>query len=262
MFVSIEGTGQSGERIERSWHLLAEGNDGPFIPSMALEAIILRSLAGKNPPVGARPATQEIEVADYESLFKNRRIYTGQREAISDAKHIPLYKRILSEAWDTLPPPIAKIHVSAKAEGMAIVERGKNPLARLIAVLFGFPKAGQNVPVRVEFRQERGGELWERDFAGSKFSTFQWEGKGFYDKLLMEKFGPFTFAMALVLEQGKLKLIPRHWNFLGISMPLILAPFGETFEYVENDTFHFSVEMKHIFTGLIVRYQGWLKPVD
>src|SRR5262249_52571506 len=119
-----------------------------------------------------------------------------------------------------------------------------------------------DVPVKVEFRQKDGGELWERDFAGIKFSTFQWEGKGFYDKLLMEKFGAFAFAMALVLDGGKLKLVPRHWKFLGVPMPLSLAPFGDTFEYAENDTFHFSVEMRHILTGLIVRYQGWLRPVN
>ena len=45
MFVSVEGTDQRGKRIERSWHLLAEGGDGPFIPSMAVQALILQSLA-------------------------------------------------------------------------------------------------------------------------------------------------------------------------------------------------------------------------
>src|ERR671923_360522 len=44
MFVSVEGTNQGGERIERSWHLLAEGGDGPFIPSMAVQALILNCL--------------------------------------------------------------------------------------------------------------------------------------------------------------------------------------------------------------------------
>jgi len=266
MFVSVEGISQSGERIERSWHLLAEGGDGPFIPSMAIAAIILHVLAGKKPSAGARAATQELEVADYEAIFKSRMIYTGQRESRADAKPAPLYKRMLGEAWDALPAPLAAMHnltaQEQRAEGFARVERGKNLFARLIATLFGFPNAGENVPVKVTFQQKDGGELWVRDFAGRKFSSFQREGKGKYDKLILEKFGPVTFAFALVLDQGKLRLIPRHWNFLGIPLPLSLAPGGETYEFAEDGFFCFHVEMKHKLTGLIVRYQGRLEVVD
>src|SRR5215468_2935946 len=56
MFVAVAGTTASGQRIERSWHLLAEGNDGPFIPAMAAEAIIRRCLQGRPPAAGARAA--------------------------------------------------------------------------------------------------------------------------------------------------------------------------------------------------------------
>lgn len=38
MFVAVEGQDKNGVRLTRSWHLLAEGDDGPFIPSMAIEA--------------------------------------------------------------------------------------------------------------------------------------------------------------------------------------------------------------------------------
>ena len=48
MFVAVGGTGPDGERIERSWHLLAEGDDGPLIPSMAAEA--------DHPPLPRRPS--------------------------------------------------------------------------------------------------------------------------------------------------------------------------------------------------------------
>src|SRR5215211_5255840 len=103
MFVSVEGTNQGGERIERSWHLLAEGDDGPLIPSMAVQALVLHYLAGKKPSPGARPAIQELEVSDYEAIFKSRTIYTGQRESKVAAEAVPLYKRILGEAWEALP---------------------------------------------------------------------------------------------------------------------------------------------------------------
>lgn len=69
MFVLLEGTRADGQHIERSWHLLAEGDDGPLIPSMAAEAIVRRCLEKRDPSPGARAATQDLELADYEQLF-------------------------------------------------------------------------------------------------------------------------------------------------------------------------------------------------
>lgn len=263
MFVEVVGTARSGERIERSWHLLAERGDGPFIPSMAAQAIILRMLSDKKPATGARAATHELEVADYEAIFKTRTIYTGERESKSDAT--PLYKGLLGAAWDALPTPLATLHnltaQEGRAEGAARVVRGKNLLARLIATLFGFPSAGENVPVKVTFQQKDGGELWTRDFAGRKFSSFQTEGHGYADKLLVEKFGPATFWLALVLKDEQLHLVTRRWSVFGIPMPLALSPNASTYEYEEDGKFCFHVEMKSLLIGLIVRYEGGLEIV-
>ncbi|MFN8425847.1 MAG: DUF4166 domain-containing protein [Anaerolineales bacterium] len=263
MFVEVVGTARSGERIERSWHLLAERGDGPFIPSMAVQAIILRMLSDKKPATGARAATHELEVADYEAIFKTRTIYTGERESKSDAT--PLYKGLLGAAWDALPTPLATLHnltaQEGRAEGTARVVRGKNLLARLIATLFGFPSAGENVPVKVTFQQKDGGELWTRDFAGKKFSSFQTEGHGYADKLLVEKFGPATFWLALVLKDNQLHLVTRRWSMFGIPMPLALSPNASTYEYEEDGKFCFHVEVKSLLIGLIVRYEGRLEIV-
>ena len=264
MFVSVEGTNPGGERIERSWHLLAESGDGPFIPSMAVQALILQSLDGKKPAAGARPATQELEVSDYEAVFKNRTIYTGQRESTMNSESIPLYKRILGEAWDALPAPLSAMHNvlgEHKAEGIARVETGKSVIARLLAAVYGFPRAGEQVPLKVSFHQRDGGEIWERDFAGRKFSTFQSEGRGYADKLLLEKFGPVTFWMALVLKQGELHSVTRRWSVFGIPLPLVFAPKASVYEYADGDDFHFHVEVKHWLVGLIVRYEGRLAPL-
>ena len=262
MFVSVEGINQGGESIERSWHLLAEGGDGPFIPSMAVQALVLKSLAGQKPPAGARPATEELEVSDYEEIFKTRTIYTGQRETVTDA-NMPLYKRILGETWEALPAPLARLHnvppEGQKAEGMARVETGKHPFARLLAALYGFPRTGENVPVRVAFRRMEDGELWERDFAGRRFSTLQLEGRGYADKLLEEKFGPITFWMALVLKEGKLHSLTRRWSIFGIPLPLAFAPNTSVYEYADGNDFCFHVEVKHWLMGLLVRYEGKLR---
>jgi len=66
--------------------------------------------------------------------------------------------------------------------------------------------------------------------------------------------------MALVLDEGKLRLIVRRWSVFGILLPVWLAPRGDSYEYAENGRFHFHVEIAHPFTGLIVGYRGWLVP--
>ena len=50
MFVEVKGADAGGAVQTRSWHLLAEGADGPLIPSMAVQAIALKHLAGAPPP--------------------------------------------------------------------------------------------------------------------------------------------------------------------------------------------------------------------
>ena len=47
MFVAITGRDSGGQSFARSWHMVAEGVDGPLIPSMACAAII-RRVADRN----------------------------------------------------------------------------------------------------------------------------------------------------------------------------------------------------------------------
>jgi hypothetical protein len=134
------------------------------------------------------------------------------------------------------------------------------PLELLIRMLAGFPQAGRDLPIMVEFSSQGRSEHWHRTIAGRNFSSFQWEGSGRYERLLMERIGLFTFAFALVLDEAKLRLVLRHWTIFGIPLPLFFAPYGESYEYESDGLFHFHVEIKNRFTGLIVRYQGWLSP--
>ena len=95
MFVAVAGAGPDGQRIERFWHLLAEGEDGPLIPSMAAAAIVRHCLRERTPAAGARAATGDLEVADYEALFAQRRITTGRRQSLAAGERAPLYRRLL-----------------------------------------------------------------------------------------------------------------------------------------------------------------------
>jgi saccharopine dehydrogenase-like NADP-dependent oxidoreductase len=259
MFVEATGT-KDGQPFVKSWHLLAEGDDGPYIPSMAIEALIRKWCSGDRPAPGARPATGAVDLEDYDRLFEGRTIFTGMRDqpAASD----PPYKRVLGSAFFQMPPQLQDLHgqtVTHTWSGDAEVLGGRNPVARLIARIAGFPNKTGPTPVTVTFTPEAGGEHWERDFGGSIFRSYQTVGKGRNTGLLTERFGAVTVALALVLEAGTLRLVPRRWTVFGLPLPNVLLPNGDSFEYEEDGAFHFDVTIRAPMVGLIAAYKGRLK---
>jgi hypothetical protein len=261
MFVTVSGTLVNGTPVERSWHMIAEADDGPFVPSMAAEAIIRHCLAGRMPKPGARAGVNDVELADYEATFARRRIVTGTRQTPQPGE--PLYRRILGDAYATLPRPLQVMHdlkSELTATGVASVERGKGLLARLAAAIVGFPPAGDDVPLEVAFRVKDGRELWQRNFAGQRFESTQEEGKGRSARLLCERFGALNFVMVLVVEDEHMRLMMRRWSLFSVPLPLVLAPRIHAYEFAEAGRFRFHVEISHPLTGLIVRYRGWLVP--
>ncbi len=264
MFVAVSGRNAAGETVERAWHMIAEGKDGPFIPSMAVEAIVRHSLAGRQPAPGARAAMRELELDDYAQVFGSRAIHWGVWEAVEAAAGLPLYRRILGKSWDALPEPIRAMHSlsgNIEARGRASIERGKGLLSRVAATLFGFPAAGEDVPLTVDFKLEGGVERWRRTFGARSFVSHQSAGRGRSVRLLVERFGPFFFGLALTFDGARLHLVVRRWSFCGIPLPRVLAPGGESFEHVQDGRFCFHVEIAQRWIGLIVRYRGWLELV-
>ncbi|MBV9591370.1 MAG: DUF4166 domain-containing protein [Hyphomicrobiales bacterium] len=262
MFVEVLGENAVGVTIRRTWHLLAEGDDGPLIPSMAVQAIVRAIRRGKAPAPGARAAIREVALSEYEELFAARQITTGMREEISEDD--TLYRRILGKAWTELPSEIHDIHNVADiswARGRARVERGRSVLARLAAWFVGFPESAKDIEITVKFEAQDGVERWTRRFGEKSFSSRQFAGSGRSSNLLCEDFGLLSFAMALVVDEGRLRLIPRRWSALGIPLPQWLCPRAIAYETVDNGRFHFHVEIGHALTGLIVRYRGWLVPM-
>jgi hypothetical protein len=263
MFVTVTGTAIDGGRLARSWHLIAEGDDGPFIPAMAAEAIVYGWLSSRKPQPGARPATGELTLAEFAPLFSRFSIRSGIRDDSPSGETAPLYRRMLAGAWNGLPPAVAAMHDSAATrtvEGRATVERGTGLAARIIAAIIGFPAANPDIPVSVRFECADGRETWIRTFGKTSFRSVQSAGTGRDTYLLAEDFGPFRVLIALVPDKGRLRLVIRGWRFLGLPLPLFLAPGGETFEEERDGTFRFHVEISSPLTGLIVRYTGWLRP--
>ncbi len=260
MVVTARGGDADGAAIVRAWHLVAEGDDGPFVPVMAAAAIVGKVLDGIAPAPGARAALDALSLEDFAPLFARRAIRTAMHTRMPES--LPLYRRFLAEAWDELPQAIRAMHDGvARAQGLAEVTRGRGVLARIAAALMGFPKAGRDVPVEVTFAAKAGRETWTRRFAGRAFSSVQYAGRGRWEGLLCERFGALTFGLALVTGGGRLRLVVRQWSVFGVPLPAFLAPVGETFESVDDaGRFCFHVEIGFAWTGLVVGYRGWLVP--
>jgi hypothetical protein len=161
-----------------------------------------------------------------------------------------------------LPAEIRDMHDGTGvwvARGRADIERGRGPLAGIAAWINRFPPAGRDVPIEVRFSSKDGRETWTRDFNGRRFASVQHEGRGRGAGLIWERFGPIAFGIAMIVGDGRLRLDVRRWTVFGIPLPGLLRPRGNTFESAEGGRFHFHVEIGFPWTGLIVRYRGWLE---
>jgi hypothetical protein len=66
--------------------------------------------------------------------------------------------------------------------------------------------------------------------------------------------------MAALTGDGRLRLVLRRWTFLGIPLPIGLAPQGHAIEFEQDGRFRFDVAIRAPLIGPIVRYRGWLAP--
>lgn len=262
MFVRAAGVDKAGAPAAASWHLLAEGDDGPYIPSMAVEALIRKRAAGVKPAPGARVASRELEVSDYMALFKGREIYAGFRnDSDSDA---PIFETVAGSAYDELPPSLQLFHSQTGPHhwrGQASAIAASNPLGKLIARIVGLTLKTGDWPLDVHVHQDAGGEVWERKFGERRFKSRFSAGKDKNERLLVEQFGPAKIALACIIENGRLHLIPRRINVFGIPIPRFMLPKEDSYEYEQNGKFHFNINVKVPLAGRIAHYRGWLEKV-
>jgi len=138
----------------------------------------------------------------------------------------PLYWRVLGADFARLPVPVKALHDNpgrVVACGRCRVERGGNPLARLLAALFGFPPAGDDVPLRVQITAEGAGERWERNFAGHRLASLQSEVPG-RPGWLYERFGPGHFTIDPRPSERGLSFALTGARLFGLALPRWLWP--------------------------------------
>ena len=261
MFVEVRGTTANGVQCRRSWHLLAPGDDGPSVPTIAAAAIVARHVAGAKPAAGARSAASEIEFADFAPFFDKLGIRYGERHDTLDAR-LPVFRSVLGSAWEQLPDTVRRLHATSVAtefHGTADITGASNLLAQLAGRIAGLPHPGKNVALRLRITPGHNVESWEREFAGRCFRSRLSSGSGRYASLLVEQIGPVRLAMALVPDGARLRYVPCRWSFLGIPMPRQLMPSGDIYETQRDGRFVFHVEIRVPVIGHLVTYRGSIK---
>ena len=253
MYVTARGPNAA----EETWHLIAEGDDGPLIPSMAIEGLIRKMMEGDRPDPGARSGIGALNLSDYQSLFQRRQIFSGFRSEPSGA----LYPDALGAAYGDLPKPVQAFHSATGTwRGSADIETGTSWVARTLAKVLGFPDAGRDIPGTVTTTLIGAGERWQRDFASHRMTTTQEPGLGRMEGLIVERFGPIAVGLAMVVKDKRLWLVPRRWTLFGLPLPRWLLPSGDTFETAQGGAFQFDVTVKVPLLGLIAAYRGTLSP--
>lgn len=170
----------------------------------------------------------------------------------------PLFAGYLGESYADLPPAVRDLHnVTAPSQwaGRASVTRGTSRWARLIAFLFRFPSATDDIAVTVTMTPQQGGELWQRQFGAARF----WSFLRVQDGQMTERFGPLTFTLGLHVADGQLHFPVRAGRVGPVPFPRFLLPVSVAREYEDAGRFHFDVALSAPITGApMVHYRGWL----
>jgi hypothetical protein len=213
-------------------------------------------------PAGARSAGGTLPL----SAILERLPRENFEVTVTQDEETPLYHRLLGDRWNDLPGAVRDMHdavAPVRATGRAQVVRGRSLAARLIAWTFGFPEAGDDVPVRVEFEVADGRERWTRTFGERTFVSVLSRKSD----LVEERFGPMRLRFRLVANRFGISMMPVSWSVLGIPMPGVLMPNGIATESGQGGVFRFDVPIRIPFVGLVVHYAGRLErenapPID
>jgi hypothetical protein len=155
------------------------------------------------------------------------------------------------------------MHAGVKrAEGRADIVRGRSLLAQLICTLARMPGTGAGVPIETTFDVIDGGERWTRRFNGQPFQTDLILVRPEPGAELTEQFGLLVFRLQIIAHENGIDLIPQGVSILGLPLPKIFCPEAVGLERVRDGRYYFDVCVSFPLAGEVLRYQGWLAPVE
>ncbi|MFY0610464.1 MAG: DUF4166 domain-containing protein [Hyphomicrobiaceae bacterium] len=264
MTVDITGRKASGEGTHLRWTLIAETGDGPEIPPTPAYLMAMQLCRNADRvKSGARPCLQDLSLRDIENGLEPFAISTE----ITSEPVKTVFETALNGEFAMLPPALRDLHdvLDVRAFlGNARIERGTGLLSRLIGLCMGFPQAAESVPVRVDMQRTAAGETWQRRFGRARFKSHLSRQPAAPNGEIWERFGALSFRIKLHRQIGDLHFPVDAVRLFGIvPLPQILVPRSDTREHVDgHGNACFDVSISHPLAGFIVRYQGWLQPIE
>jgi saccharopine dehydrogenase-like NADP-dependent oxidoreductase len=254
MLVEVRGTDGGGRAVMATWSLVAEGGDGPVIPTLpALE--LLRRLKASELSPGARPCVGLLSLDAIEKEFSPYRIATQIKVESAD-----LFARAVS-GFERIPTAIRAGHLIGNGHvlrGRARVDGAETLPGAFLGSLFGLPRTNDDVTVTVTMHADGDREIWTRDFGGRRFRSFLAARAG---GGLTERFGLLTFDLEVPTSEQGLAMTITGCRLGPIRFPQALSPRTEAREDVDEEgRFRFDVTIALPSVGRLVRYRGWLVP--
>ena len=260
MLVDVKGLDATGKPTVARWNLLAEQGVGPNVPDLPALALVLRRevLA-----TGARAAAGEVTLQELEPHFARLGIVTAT--ATSHLAGSDVFERALGEAaWNALPNTTRSIHKvqpGVVLKGEASITGAESLLGRIVAKLFGFPPAGDAVPVTVSIESDGSREIWRRQFGNKLMASVMTVAEN-YPQSVEEHFGPFAFRLKLETGSFGLNMAMDGLRIGRIRLPRFLMPDITASERVDDQGCHqFNVRIAKWPLGLLVHYSGYLRRV-
>ncbi len=261
------GTDRGGLRMDlhgvpaRTWCLIAEGGDGPFIPVTPAAALVRKLARGALTLRGAMPCLGLLDLADIDAEWRQAglRVAAGWGDDGSGLRP-SLYRRALGRSYRSQSPAGQRLHDAGPSRwtGRCVVTGPETAMGRLLAWLFQLPAATDDAPLAVEFAASGTGETWTRRIGRRVMRSRQYIGLRKPPGWIVEQFGAFTFDLELRARDGRLRLLLRGMRCWGLPLPRALWPAIEATESEEAARFRFDVEIGLPLVGRLVRYRGWL----
>jgi hypothetical protein len=256
MVVQATGRDASGRRVRARWALWAERNAGPSTPVAAAAAMIRALLDGREITSGAGPCVGLLTRDDILRELKHLPIRTRSDETAPDDP--VMFRRLLGRRFDLLPPAVREVHSvreSTAFAGAAVARSGRSLPALAARLIMGTPGTGRH-PVQVKIRPGKRGETWSRRFGASGFKSRLSDAArmGVFE----ERFGPLRFAFDIHPTQRGFAWRLIGWSFMGLSLPIVLAPGIRAAAEEADGRYRFRVVVAHRWIGLMFAYRGWL----
>ena len=166
-----------------------------------------------------------------------------------------LFPGLLGEGFAALHPQVRIVHSgqSRRWTGIASVQRGSHPLARIAAKVAGLPPTQHQKPMTVTIEARNGREIWTRHFgdaAPMRSTLFDRGG------LLVERMGSLSLEFQVNVRDAGMSWYLRRVTFLGITFPHRLFQVQARVDAATGYRFFVSVGLAGM--GELIRYEGAL----